>query len=78
MVYILLYIEYHTVVVLCQFFVVLAGNSSWTYVLTIQLWCCVSFFWFWREVVFGVTFIISVQYSCAVMFLENDYPFSLF
>ncbi len=38
-----MYLEYHTVVVLCQFF------------------------WFWREIVFGVTYILSVQYSCAVV-----------
>ncbi len=49
-----------------------------TYVLTIQLWCCVIFFWFWREIVFGITYVLSVQYSCAVVFLKNDYPFSLF
>ena len=23
------------------------------------------FFWFWREIVFGVTYALSVQYSCA-------------
>ncbi len=22
------------------------------------------FFWFWRELVFGVTYVLSVQYSC--------------
>ena len=27
---------------------------------------CVSF-WFWREIVFGVTYVLSVQYSCAVV-----------
>ncbi len=32
----------------------------------IQLWCCVSFF-IWREIVFDVTYILSVQYSCAVV-----------
>ncbi len=36
-------LEYHKVVVLCQFF------------------------WFWREIVFGVTYVLSVQYSCAVV-----------
>ena len=25
------------------------------------------FFWFWREIVFGVTYVLSVQYSCAVV-----------
>ncbi len=24
-------------------------------------------FWFWWEIVFGVTYILSVQYSCAVV-----------
>ncbi len=38
-----MYLEYHTVVVLCQFF------------------------WFWREIVLGVTYVLSVQYSCAVV-----------
>jgi hypothetical protein len=36
----LMYLEYHTVVVLC------------------------SYFWLWREIVFGVTYVLSVQYSC--------------
>ena len=40
------------------------------------LCCCVSFwFWrkigfvflFWQEIVFGVTYVLSVQYSCAVV-----------
>ncbi len=38
-----MYLEYHTVVVLCYFF------------------------WFLREIVFGVTYLLSVQYSCAVV-----------
>ncbi len=38
-----MYLEYHTVVVLC------------------------CFFWFWREIVFGVTYVLTVQYSCAVV-----------
>ncbi len=25
------------------------------------------FFYFWREIVFGVTYVLSVQYSCAVV-----------
>ncbi len=33
-----MYLEYHTVVVLCQLF------------------------WFWRDIVFGVTYVLSVQY----------------
>jgi hypothetical protein len=31
-----------------------------------QLCCCVSF-WFWREIVFGVTFVHRVQYSCGIV-----------
>jgi hypothetical protein len=27
----------------------------------------VVFFWFWREIVFGVTSVFSVQYSCVVV-----------
>ena len=59
------------VVLLCQF-LVLAGNGFWLYILlctwsTIQLLCCVSYFWFWWEIVFGVTYVLSVQYSCAVV-----------
>jgi hypothetical protein len=38
-----MYLEYHTVMVLC------------------------SFFWFWWEINFGVTYVLSVQYSCAVV-----------
>ena len=38
-----MYLEYHTVVVLCYFF------------------------WFWREIVFGVTYVLNVKYSCAVV-----------
>jgi hypothetical protein len=38
-----IYLEYITVVVLC------------------------NFFWFWREIVFGVTYVLSLQYSCAVV-----------
>ncbi len=37
------YLEYHTVVVLCYFF------------------------WFWQEIVFGVSYVLSVQYSCAAV-----------
>ncbi len=38
-----MYLEYHTVVVMCEFF------------------------WFWREIVFGVMYGLSVQHSCAVV-----------
>ncbi len=43
LVHILMYLEYHTVVVLCQFFWFWREIVFGTYVLTIQLWCCVSF-----------------------------------
>jgi hypothetical protein len=32
-----------------------------------QLCCCVSVFWFWREIGFGVTCIFRVKYSCGVV-----------
>ncbi len=38
------------------------------YVLRVQYSCSVVLvFWFWREIVFGVTHVLSVQYSCAVV-----------
>ncbi len=58
-------------------FLVLAGNSFWyicTYHTVVAL--C-QFFWFWQEIVFGVMYVLSVQYSCAVVFLKNDYLVSL-
>ncbi len=57
------------VVLLCQF-LVLAGNRFWFYflytcVLRVQYSCgVVLVFWFWREIVFGVTYVLSVHYSC--------------
>ncbi len=59
------------VVLLFQFFV-LAGNRFWFYILlmyleyhTVVVLC--KFLWFRREMVFGVTYVLSVQYSCAVV-----------
>ncbi len=53
----------------CQF-VVLAGNRFWFYILMYleYKYSCgvVLVFWFWREIVFGVTYVLSVQYCCAV------------
>ncbi len=56
---------------LCQFFA-LAGNRFWFYILlmylgyhTVVVLC--EFFWLWREIVFGVMYVLSVQYSCAVV-----------
>jgi hypothetical protein len=61
------------VVLLCQFSV-LAGNRFCFYILlmylgyrTMKLWCCARFFLFWWEIVFGVSYVLSVQYSCAVV-----------
>ena len=39
-----------------------------TDVLRVQYSCgVVLVFWFWREIVFGVTYVLSVQCSCAVV-----------
>jgi hypothetical protein len=50
-------------VLLCQF-LVLVGNRFLvllTYVLRVQYSCgVVLVFWFWREIVFGVTYVLSV------------------
>ncbi len=41
-----------------------------TYKLRVQNSCgVVLVFLFWREIVFGVTYILSVQYSCAVIII---------
>jgi hypothetical protein len=57
-------------VVLCQF-LVLAGSRFLFYILMYleYKYSCgvVLVFWFWRETVFGVTYVLSVQYSCAVV-----------
>jgi hypothetical protein len=53
----------------CQF-LVLAGNRFWFYILMYLEYNTVGVvlvFWFWREKVFGVMYVISVQYSCAVV-----------
>ena len=56
--------------VLCQF-LVLVGNRFWFYILMYleYKYNCgdVLVFWFWREIGFGVTYVLSVQYSCAVV-----------
>ncbi len=63
--------NFFPVVLLCQVFV-LAQNRCWFYILlmyleyhTVVVWC--QFFWFWWEMVFGVAYVLSVQYSCAVV-----------
>ena len=39
-----------------------------TYVSRLHYRCgIVLVFWFWREIVFGVTCVLSVQYSCVVV-----------
>jgi hypothetical protein len=72
-----MYLEYHRVVVLCQFL------CFWQEIVLVCTYlpysCGVELvFWFWREIVFGVTYVHSVQYSCAVVFLKNDYSVFLF
>ncbi len=59
------------VVLLCQFSV-LVGNRFWFYILLMYLEyhavvVLYYFFWFCQEIVFGVTYVLSVQYSCAVV-----------
>jgi hypothetical protein len=52
---------FFSVVLLCQF-LVLAGNRFWFYILLMYLeyYSCgvVLVFWFWREIVFGVTYVL--------------------
>ncbi len=56
--------------VLCQF-LVLTGNRFSFYILMYleYKYSCgvVLVFWFWREIVFGVRYVLSVQNSCAVV-----------
>ncbi len=59
------------VVLLCQFFV-LAGYRFWFYILLMLLdyhtvGVLSQFFLFWREIGVGVTYVLSVQYSCAAV-----------
>ncbi len=56
-------------------FLVLAGNRFWLYILlctwsTIVVVLC-YFFWFWWEIIFSVLYVLSVQYSCAVVSLSS-------
>jgi hypothetical protein len=38
-----------------------------TYVSRVQYSCgIVLVFWFWWEIVFGITYVLSVQYTCVV------------
>jgi hypothetical protein len=59
------------VVLLFQVFV-LVGNRFWFYILLMYLEyhtvvVLYYFFWFWWEIVFGVMYVLSVQYSCALV-----------
>jgi hypothetical protein len=40
-----------------------------TYLSRVQYSCCgvVLVFWFWREIVVGITYLLSAQYTCAVV-----------
>ncbi len=58
------YLEYNTVVRLCQFFFVAGKLILYEFSCSIRFF---FFFWFWREIVVGVTYVLSVQYSCAVV-----------
>ena len=54
-----MYLGYHTVVVLVLVFLVLAGNAGHYFP--------AGYFGINWEIVFGVTYVLSVQYSCAVV-----------
>ena len=58
-------------VLLCQVFVLAGISFCFKYYLctwsTIQMWCCVCFFGCGGKMVFDVTDLLSVHYSCAVV-----------
>jgi hypothetical protein len=58
------FLEYNTVVQLCHFFVVAGKLILNKFSCSIRIF---FFFLFWREIVFCVTYVLSVQYSCAVV-----------
>jgi hypothetical protein len=58
------YLEYNTVVRLCHFFFVAGKLILYKFSCSIQIFILC---WFWREIVFDVTYVLSVQYSCAVV-----------
>jgi hypothetical protein len=48
----------------------LVGNRFWCYILTYLEFItvvAVLVCWFWQEIVVGVTYLLSVQYSCAAV-----------
>ncbi len=53
------YLEYNTI-----FFVVAGKLILYKFSCSNQIF---FFFWFWREIVFGITYVLSIQYSCAVV-----------
>ena len=73
-----MYLEYHTVVVLCQFFCFWRQIVIGTYVLPYSCGVVLVFLVLAGNSFFGVTYVHSVQYSCGVVFLKNDYSVSLF
>ena len=49
----------------CVIFVVVTGKLIlYEFSCSIQIF---FFFWFWQDIVFGVTYVLSVQYSCVVV-----------
>jgi hypothetical protein len=42
-------------------------HCAWAGGTFFQLCCCVSVFWFWWKIGFGVTYVLRVQYSCGVV-----------
>ena len=58
------YLENNIVVWLCQFFVVAGKLILYEFSSSVRIF---FFFLFWQEIVFGVTYVLKVQYSCAVV-----------
>jgi hypothetical protein len=49
---------------LCHFFVVAGKLILYEFSCSIQIF---FFFWLWWEIVFGVMYVLSVQYICVVV-----------
>ncbi len=73
-----MYLEYHTVVVLCQFFCFWREMFLVRTYLPYSCGFVLAFLVLAGNSFFGVTYVHSVQYSCAVVFLKKDYSVSLF
>ncbi len=41
-------------------------HTTYLFRSTIKLWCFVYFFWFWQEIVFGVSYIWYLLYNTVV------------